>query len=59
MIFVCSNHVKDALKITFVPHVQLLQEQESISSSCHLCSNRAKYKLFNYVHQRKKTKEAI
>lgn len=59
MIFVCSKHVKDALKIIFIPHVKSITEEESISSSCHLCSSRAKYKLFNNIHQRKNTKEAI
>jgi CxxH/CxxC protein (TIGR04129 family) len=59
MIFVCSKHVKDALKMIYIPHIRMISEQENISSNCQLCSNKAKYKLFNYVHQRKNTKEAI
>jgi CxxH/CxxC protein (TIGR04129 family) len=59
MIYVCSTHVKDGLKMILVPHVRMITEQDSISSCCQFCSSKAKYKLFNYVHQRKQTKEAI
>ncbi|OLS41066.1 hypothetical protein BTR25_07030 [Bacillus sp. MRMR6] len=59
MVLVCSKHVKDALKIVFIPHVRKVTEEESISSTCQFCSCTANYKLFNYVHKRKKAKEAI
>jgi CxxH/CxxC protein (TIGR04129 family) len=53
MILVCSKHVKDALKMIDIPHIQAITEEDSINSSCQLCSSKAKYKLFNYMHQRK------
>ncbi|MGX6444421.1 hypothetical protein ACWM35_14535 [Neobacillus sp. K501] len=53
MILVCSNHVKDALKMIFLPHVKLINEEEAIQSSCLICNSKAKYRLFNYIHQRK------
>lgn len=59
MVFVCSDHVKDALKFIFLPHVKMITAEERVSCSCHLCSRKAEYKLFNYVQQRKLTKEAI
>jgi CxxH/CxxC protein (TIGR04129 family) len=59
MVVVCSEHVKDALKFIFLPHVKLITEENSISSHCHLCSKKAKYKLFNYACQRNKGKQAI
>ena len=55
--FVCSSHVRDALKLMFIPHVKVIEEQESFR--CHLCKNKAKYKLFSLGHIRKKAKEAI
>lgn len=59
MVVVCSDHVKDALKFIFLPHVKLIGEEETVSSHCHLCNKEAKYKLFNYVCQRNKGKQAI
>jgi hypothetical protein len=55
--FVCSNHVKDALKFMYVPHIKLISEEESIR--CHLCKTKAKYKLFQYSYQRHQSKKAI
>jgi hypothetical protein len=55
--FVCSNHVSDALKFMFVPHVKLIAKEEGFR--CHLCKSKAKYKLFSFGHIRKKTKIAI
>ncbi|MFP7300295.1 hypothetical protein [Neobacillus niacini] len=55
--FVCSNHVRDALKLMFLPHIKLIAEEESFR--CHLCKNKAKYKLFSFGYIRKKTKEAM
>jgi hypothetical protein len=55
--FVCSSHVRDALKLMFIPHVKLIAEEDSFR--CHLCKNKAKYKLFSFGHIRKKAKEAI
>jgi hypothetical protein len=59
MIMVCSNHVKEALKIIVIPHISVIPEEENGRPCCHLCSSTAKYKLFNYSQQRNKTKEAI
>jgi hypothetical protein len=59
MMFVCSSHVKDALKIMIVPHVKLITEEETNQSSCHLCMSKARYKLYDYVHQTLNTKKAI
>lgn len=50
--FVCSNHVKDALRLMYVPHIKLISEEESFR--CHLCKCKAAYKLFQYGYQRKK-----
>jgi hypothetical protein len=55
--FVCSNHVKAALEIMYVPHIKLIAEEESFR--CHLCKSKAKYKLFQYCHIRNITKKAI
>jgi hypothetical protein len=41
------------LKIIDIPHIQVITEDDGINSSCQLCSSKAKYKLFNYMHQRK------
>jgi hypothetical protein len=59
MLLVCSNHVKEALKIIVIPHISVIPEEENGRSTCFLCSCTAKYKLFNYSQQRYKTKEAI
>ncbi len=56
MILVCSHHVKDALKMMLVPHVKAILEE---NQCCQLCKNHAKYKLFDYTHQRNHTKKAI
>lgn len=48
MMLVCSKHVKDALKIMFIPHVIYISEQENSSAICHLCGCTAKYKVFDY-----------
>lgn len=56
MILVCSHHVKDALKMMLVPHVKAILEE---NQCCQLCENHAKYKLFDYTHQRNHTKKAI
>ena len=55
--FVCSNHVKDALGLMFVPHIKLITEDQGFR--CHLCKNKAKYKLFQYCHQRNLTRKAM
>lgn len=55
--FVCSNHVKDAIKFMYVPHIKLITEEEGFR--CHLCKSKAKYRLFQYCHIRKRPKEAI
>jgi hypothetical protein len=57
IMFVCTNHVKDALELMYVPHIKLISEEESFR--CHLCKNKAKYKLFQYCYQRNQTKKAI
>lgn len=54
MMNVCSNHVKDALKKFYVPHVQMISEQEKSCANCHHCGKNAKYKLFN-IQKEKKT----
>ena len=55
--FVCSNHVKDALEFMYVPHIKLIAEEQGFR--CHLCKGTAKYKLFQYCHQRNLTSKAI
>lgn len=59
IMFVCSNHVKDALELMFVPHIKLITEEENVSFRCHLCKNSAKYKLFHYAHHRKMNQKVI
>ncbi|WP_053361031.1 hypothetical protein [Bacillus sp. FJAT-27251] len=61
MILVCPKHVKEALKMMDLPHVQSISEQDLTGreKSCLICCSQAKYKLFNYTQQRIMTKQAI
>lgn len=58
MILVCPSHVKDALKLIYIPHIQTVPEA-GVGTRCEFCRNRAKYKLFNYSQQRKHIKQVI
>jgi hypothetical protein len=57
--FVCSNHVKDALSLMFVPHIKVISEEENVTFRCHLCKNSAKYKLFHFAHYRRTNQKVI
>ncbi len=61
MILVCQKHVKAALKIIDLPHVQSLSEQDIIEKKdlCKICSEKPIYQLFNYSFQPKRKREPI
>jgi hypothetical protein len=61
MVFTCKKHVKEALKIIDLPHIYPISENDRMNcqyANCRICGNKAEFKLFNYLPQRK-TKQAI
>ncbi|KON88121.1 hypothetical protein AF332_15765 [Sporosarcina globispora] len=55
MIFACTKHVKEALKMMYLPHVHVISNQDKLSESvrCHICVYKAHYMLFNYLQDLK------
>lgn len=55
MMFACTKHVKEALKMMYLPHVLVISNQDKLSESvrCHICGYKAHCKLFNYLSQKK------
>jgi len=55
MIAVCKQHVNQGVKIIFLPHVQPIPEdlKNMGTMKCHLCGEKADFKLYNFESQRK------
>lgn len=55
MMFACTKHVKEALKMMYLPHVHVISNQDKLSEGvrCYMCGHKDHYKLFNYLSQKK------
>jgi hypothetical protein len=61
MIIVCSKHVKEGLEIIHLPHIHFIsnEDKEFGNYRCHICCEKADYKLFNFFPQKKLTLENV
>ncbi|HZH60725.1 MAG TPA: hypothetical protein VEY70_14360 [Metabacillus sp.] len=62
MIVVCKKHVNKGLKMIFLPHVQPISKENTLSGhfKCQVCAQNADFKLYNFQSNRKQiTQEAI
>ncbi|MBT2710808.1 hypothetical protein J7I91_23035 [Pseudomonas sp. ISL-84] len=53
--------MKEALKVIDLPHIYPISENDRMDcqyANCRICGNKADFKLFNYLPQRK-TKQAM
>jgi len=56
VVFVCKKHVQKALKVIYLPHIQSINDDDSVFKKvkCQVCEKQADYKLYNFISQRKR-----
>lgn len=61
MIFVCPQHVKEGLKMIYLPHVHSISDKAKASQNarCDFCFQQANYKLFDCFSNRKQVLKKI
>ena len=62
MIIVCSNHVKEGLKVIHLPHIHFISDEHKRFGQykCQVCLKEADYKLYNYFpHKEQQLKTVI
>ncbi|MGP4039211.1 hypothetical protein ACTWP4_04770 [Gracilibacillus sp. D59] len=61
MVFVCKQHVRKALKVIFLPHIQSISDDYKLLEEleCEVCGKQADYKLYNFYHKEKKLSKTM